>query len=73
MGRIANFFNSARSRLRKVGQTIANGVRTGAQRIGNGIRNAYNYTRTRIVPAVVIFYCVGYTYVRCWLDIHIIS
>ena len=52
MGRILNG-------IRKIGQTIYNGVRTGARRIGNTIRSAYDFTRNRLVPGIVNVYNRG--------------
>ena len=59
MVRLKDLMRAAGSRLRKFGQTVVNGVRTGAQRVGNGLRNAYEFTRTRIVPTVVNAYHRG--------------
>ena len=53
MVRLIDLIRGAGSRLRKFGQKLINGVRTGAQKVGNVARNAYNFTRTRIIPGVI--------------------
>ena len=56
MGRVGNFFRQAGSRIRKAGQTVVNGIRTGAQKVGQLARRAYDFTRNRLIPGAVNAY-----------------
>ena len=59
MVRLIDLIRGGANRLRKFGQKIINGVRTGAQTVGNAARTAYDITRTRIVPTITNVYHQG--------------
>ena len=59
MVRLIDVIRGAGNRMRKFGQNLINDIRTGAQKVGNGVRNAYDFTRTRIVPTIINAYHQG--------------